>query len=411
MRTARIQSKKLIPSVAVAFVLAMALAVTATQSAQAQTFTLLYTFTGGTDGAYPAGGLVQDSAGNLYGTTPNGGSGLWCAVGCGTVFKVNTAGQETVLHSFAGAGTGDGSIPEYGSLIRDGAGNLYGTTFNGGTHNNGTVFRLSPTGKETVISFTGGANGGYPAAGLVPDAAGNVYGTTTFRGSGCAPFGCGTVFKVSSAGKETALYSFCSLSNCADGSYPYGGVVRDSAGNLYGTTYAGGASGAGTVFKVDTSGQETVLHSFTGPPDGYLPFAGLVMDNAGNLYGTTIIGGTEDGGAVFKVNSTSGQETVLYSFCSQPGCTDGQLPYAALVWVGGFLYGTTEFGGASGAGTVFEVNPANQETVLYSFCSQLNCADGGQPTASLLRDTAGNLYGTTSGLGAYGAGTVFKVAP
>src|SRR5580704_13102129 len=310
MTKARTLSERILLTMVLVFTLALASAVVATQSAQAQTFTVLYSFKDGADGGIPYSGLIQDSAGNLYGTTTQGGAGRFdCPDGCGTVFKLDTTGNETVLHSFGQTIT-DGQTPFYGYLFRDRAGNLYGTTYAGGADGNGTIFRVSPTGKETVVSFTGGANGGFPFAGLVPDAAGNAYGTTYGRGSGCPPYGCGTVFKVNSAGKITVLYSFLGGS---DGANPVSGLVRDSVGSFYGTTLNGGASNAGTVFKIDPTGKETVLHAFTGGTDGAKPYAGLVLDDAGDLYGVTSAGGANNGGTVFQVDST-GKETVLYNF-------------------------------------------------------------------------------------------------
>jgi len=407
MRTVAMRSSRLIPRLNPGFILAIAL-VFGTQPTQAQTFTVLYTFTGGADGGSPYAGVVLDGAGNLYGTTTAGGSGVFdCPTGCGTVFKVDATGNETVLHSFGETNT-DGAFPFYGYLVRDGAGNLYGTTDYGGTHGSGTIFRVSPTGKEVFFSFNG-SDGGFPFAGLVADTAGNFYGTTDVRGTGCPPYGCGTVFKINSKGKETILHSF---TGAPDGDNPFAGLVRDSTGNLYGTTITGGTNGAGTVFKVDTTGKETVLYSFCSNAcqDGEIPYSGLIRDNAGNLYGTTLAGGMFGSGTVFKLDST-GVETVLYNFCSQSGCTDGSQPYAGLVRdAAGNLYGTTYGGGANETGTVFEVDKTGKETVLYSFCSLPGCADGGLPYAGLARDSAGNLYGTTSNF-AEAYGTVFKIAP
>jgi uncharacterized repeat protein (TIGR03803 family) len=376
-------------------------------AAQAQTFSLLYTFTGQADGGHPFAGLVEDGAGNLYGTTGEGGSGTFCDSNCGTVFKLDTSDNETVLHSFGEAST-DGEYPKYDSLVLDGVGNLYGTTGYGGIYSSGTIFRLSPTGKETVVPFNGEANGGFPYGGLIATAAETAYGTTTLRGSGCAPYGCGTVFEVNSTGNETVLYSF---TGTPDGEYPYAGLVRDASGNLYGTTPYGGAFGAGTVFQVSAAGKETMLYSFcsqSGCTDGQTPYAGLVRDTSGNLYGTTLNGGTSGAGTVFQV-SAAGQETVLHSFCSLNDCADGQLPYAGLVRdSAGNLYGTTYQGGTDLHGTVFELDPTGKLTVLYSFTGG---ADGGNPWAGLLRDSDGNLYGTTYYGGADGFGTVFKIAP
>jgi uncharacterized repeat protein (TIGR03803 family) len=326
--------------------------VASTPSAQAQvgpTFNLLYSFTNITTGEFPYAGVVRDAAGNLYGTTYYGGDTQCLHFGgCGTVFKVDTTGKETVLHSFTGSA--DGKFPE-GGVLRDAASNLYGTTIVGGTSDAGTVFKLDTTGKETVLhSFTGGgADGQCPAAGLVRDGAGNLYGTTANGGRS----GKGTVFKVDTTGKETVLHSFAGTGG--DGANPYAGLVRDTAGNLYGTTFLGGAScNCGTVFKLDTTGKETVLLSFTGL-DGEYTTAGLVQDSAGNLYGTTAGGGTSGYGVVFKLDKT-GTETVLHSFTG--GTTDGNSPYAGLVRdAAGNLYGTTHSGGASNDGTVFKLTP------------------------------------------------------
>ena len=222
-----------------------------------------------------------------------------------------------MLHSFTG-GT-DGASP-YAGLIRDAAGNLYGTTVYGGTSSSGTVYKIDASGQEMVLySFTGGNDGGFPYGGVIRDSAGNLYGTTYYGGASDA----GTVYKIDASGQETVLYSF---TGGTDGGFPYAGVIRDSAGNLYGTTTGGGASGLGTVYKIDASGQETVLHSFTGGADGANPDAGVIRDSAGNLYGTTISGAASEGGTVYEVDST-GLETVLYSF---QGGTDGYYPYGGL---------------------------------------------------------------------------------
>jgi len=264
------------------------------------------------------------------------------------------------------------------------------------------VYKVDTAGVETVLhTFTGGADGGYPYAGLIRDSAGNLYGTTS--GGGTA--GSGVVFKLDPEGQETVLYSF---TGGTDGGDPVVGVTRDPAGNLYGTTRLGGASGWGVVFEVNTAGQEMVLYSFTGGADGGRPWAVPVRDSAGNLYGTTLHGGASGAGVVFKVD-TAGQETVLYNFCSLANCADGLGPSAAVIRdPAGNLYGTTEIGGASGAGVVFQLNTAGQETVLYSFTGG---ADGGQPFAGVVRDAAGNLYGTTYGGGEENSGVVFKIKP
>jgi uncharacterized repeat protein (TIGR03803 family) len=383
----------------------LAIAIAASQSAHAQTLTVLYSFTGAADGGYPESGVTVDSAGNVYGTTEEGGSGNFNCSGCGVVFKVSPAGDENVLHSFSG--NLDGAFPLYGTLFRDPAGNLYGTTSAGGANGGGTVFRLSPNGKQISIAFPNGTGPGFSAAGLTPDDAGNAYGTTQFRGTGCAPYGCGTVFEVSHTGKMTIVHSF---QDGTDGANPIADLVRDSAGNLYGTTLDGGAGGAGTVFKIDSTGKESVLYAFMGGTDGGLPHAGLLRDAAGNLYGTTSDGGVNSGGTIFKVDS-AGNHTILYNFCPQ-FCQDGQTPMGNLARdSAGNIYGTTEYGGVEDAGVVFELDTNGEETVLYNFCSVGDCSDGDVPVSGVTRDSKGNLYGTTLYGGSVGYGVVFKLTP
>ena len=375
-----------------------------TPSAEARagtTFTVLYAFKGLEDGSFLYAGLVRDAAGNLYGTTTAGGTS-----GMGTVFKLDTAGTKTVLHSFTGPPL-DGQYPG-ADLVRDAAGNLCGTTFYGGASYHGTVFKVDPTGAETVLhSFTGDPDGSDPSAGMIRDGAGNLYGTTYEGGN----FGKGTVFKLDTAGLETVLYSFAGP---PDGQFPNARLVRDAAGNLYGTTEIGGdlqcnsQNGCGTVFKLDTTGAETVLHRFTGTPtDGSYPEGGVVRDAAGNLYGTTSYGDASDLGTVFKLDN-AGTETVLHSFTG--GTTDGATPMVGLIpGAAGSLYGTTEVGGPSNFGTVFRVTTSGTETILHSFVK--GGTDGKKPRGGLIRDPAGNLYGTTSSGGRYNKGTVFKLSP
>lgn len=267
-------------------------------------YTLLHGFQGGSDGIQPMDPLVRDSAGNLYGTTHEGGSSNCEGYpGCGIVFKLDPFGAETILHVFAG-GT-DGALP-YSGVVRDSLGNLYGATLLGGPFNNGTVFKIDPSGVESVLySFTGGADGGLPYQALL-DSHGNLYGTTSNGGDlSCVSYGCGVVFKVNPSGSETVLHTF--QGGASDGSDPVAGVLRDAEGNLYGTTERGGANGLGTVYKLDTAGNLTLLHSFTGGSDGWNPYAGLIRDSAGNLYGVTAFGGDlskcdgEGCGVVFKI--------------------------------------------------------------------------------------------------------------
>jgi uncharacterized repeat protein (TIGR03803 family) len=345
----------------------------------------------------------------------------------------------SVLHYFAGPPT-DGALPQAG-LIRDVAGNLYGTTTLGGATSTcdppygcGVVFKLSPSGTETVLhSFTGGADGAYPYyAGLVQDAAGNLYGTAREGGatSTCdPPYGCGVVFKLTPSGTETVLYSF---TGGADGGYPFAALIRDSSGNLYGTTSAGGRVNrlclrgtCGVVFKLSATGTETILHSFTRGFDGAEPYAGLTQDAAGNLYGTTSDGGASGLGVVFELvrcsSVAAGYEfKVLHTFT---GVVDGAFPIGGLVRdASGGLYGTTSGGGESSAcgtlsetcGVVFRLSPTGTETVLHNFAG----VDGGKPWAGLIQDAAGNLYGTTlvggpgsSSCGFGTCGVVFKLTP
>ena len=383
-----------------------------TPPAQGQTYTVLFDF-GGKHGISPSAGLIGDANGNLYSTTQTGGTSGNCINRCGTVFRLDRNGKEKVLYSFTG-GT-DGGIPSAG-LIQDAAGFLYGTTGAGGNADNGTVFRVDKTGKEKVLyMFTGGLDGDGPKGGLSRDAAGNLYGTTV--GGGVSNWG--TVFKLDTTGKETVLYSF---TGGTDGGSPLTNLVRDAAGNLFGTTSSGGivnssCNGCGTVFKVDPNGTETVVYAFRGPPDGASPFAGLIRDAQGNFYGTTFSGGSgpcfsnSGCGTVFKLDKT-GKETVLYSFT---GGSDGFNPVTRVLRdSSGNLYGTTFFGG--GDGTVFKLDPSGTLTVLHNFSGG---TDGGSPAGELLRDAAGNLYGTASSGGrllctggdTFGCGVVFKIAP
>lgn len=330
--------------------------------------TVLHSFTGG-DGLWPAAGLMRDAEGNLYGTTTMGGTseGGMCTYGCGTVFRLDTRGKETVLHAFTWE-NGDGALP-MAPLVQDGDGNLYGTTNFGGLGCNGSgcgiIFKISKTGKWAVFyRFIGGTDGLVPAGGIVLDAVGNLYGATTDGGS--PNYGYGTIYKVDKNGKHTVLYM---LNGTSDGSNPFGSLVRDEAGNLYGTARGGGTSacgeGCGTVFKLDNNSKFTVLHTFTGGTDGGNPQTGLVRDSAGNLYGTTYEGGdvqcANEGsygcGLVFRLDP-KGNYTVLHNFT---GGADGVFPNGLLLDSAGNLYGTTpEFGIKQhivGSGVVFKLTP------------------------------------------------------
>jgi len=372
--------------------------------AQAQTFSAVYSFQGKKDGRNPQLGVFTDA---IYGTTFLGGDPT---CGCGTIFKLLTTGALKTLHTFVGT---DGANPTPG-LVADQNGNLFGTTSQGGvgTSAAGTVFKLAPPGTvggawtETVLhTFTGGADGAHPYAGLFLDTSGNLYGTTNAGGA----FNYGTVFELDSTGTETVLYSFTGL---LDGAYPYAGVVLDSAGNLYGTTNAGGAFSHGTVYKVDASNSETVLHSFNGGTDGAYPSAGLTLDAAGNLYGTANEGGatgtTGDDGTIFELNTT-GTFTVLHTFSGSVG---GGNPAAGMILnSAGKLCGvTTEGGDHDDDGTVFELDPATSTfTLLHTFTAG---GGGAYPYTGLVLDSAGNLYGATvSGGTGMGRGLAYKIIP
>jgi uncharacterized repeat protein (TIGR03803 family) len=384
-------------------------------SAEAQTLSVLYNFKGSPDGSVPAAGVIRDAAGNLYGTTYVGGNNN------GTVFEVSSQGTETILHTFKGIP--DGSEP-WAAVVRDPAGNLYGTTAYGGAFNFGTVFKVTPTGHERVLySFTGPPDGATPFAALIRDSAGNLYGTTSAGGSGTCNIGgqqgCGTVFMVSASGTERVLYSFA---GGTDGVRPMAGLVPDAAGNLYGTTTQGGAahcsdfsvSGCGTVFKLSKTGIETVLHSFAGyPNDGEGPTARLIFGAKGVLYGTTLMGGAYSYGTVFKVNVANRKETVMYSFTG--GSTDGINPAGGLTRdAAGNLYGITQAGGGAvcaGSGCG-TIFRLDKNGNETVLCSFAVGNDASVPAGDLIRDSAGNLYGTTSNGGtAGGPGTVYKLIP
>ncbi len=352
---------------------------------------------------------------------------------------------EVVLHSFD---VNNG--PTYAGLIQGSDGNFYGTTEEGGDALAGTVFQLTPSGTLTILysfcSQPACADGGWPYAGLIQGSDGNFYGTTWAGGANLG----GTVFKITPSGTLTTLYSFCSQSFiwgggeivCTDGDNPYAGLIQGTDGNFYGTTkYGGGVDAYGTVFQLTPSGGLTTLYSFcsdggTECTDGAFPVAGLIQGSDGNFYGTTLGHSATNQGTVFKI-TPSGTLTTLYSFCSQPNCADGALPYAGLLQGSdGNFYGATVLGGATvypgggsniGAGTIFKLTPSGGFTTLYSFCTQyiilasggLGCTDGNEPAASLIQGSDGNFYGTTywgganyrPGVPSAGAGTVFKITP
>jgi len=390
-------------ALAFAFVAVVGLRVgVAAQSAPSRTFKVLYTFQGSSDGGEPYAGLVRDAAGNLYGTAISSG-----AFGWGVVFKVDPSGTETVLHSF-GDGSTDGRTP-YGGLVRDKAGNLYGTTYEGGgigcVDGCGTVFKVDTTGTETVLhSFAGGTTDGcFPYAGLLLKA-GNLYGTT----QACGASSYGTVFRLSTSGKETILHNFAG--GTADGANPlYGSLLMDTKGALYGVAQYGGTSNQGVVYKLNPSRALRVLYSFAGgTTDGCNPDGTPAMDTLGNLYGTAVACGSSNMGVVWKV-SKSGKEKVLHNFAG--GAKDGADPIAGVILDGnGNLYGDTQYGGGTGCfgtgcGTVYKVSATGKLTLLHIFAG----SEGALPFGGVIRDTKGNLYGTAFLGGTPDWGTVWQI--
>ncbi|HEX8814327.1 MAG TPA: choice-of-anchor tandem repeat GloVer-containing protein [Terriglobales bacterium] len=374
--------------------------------------TILYSFTGD-DGSLPYPALILDGNGNLYGTTIYGGS-----EGAGTVFELSPSKgkwTEKVLLSFDG---GSGGANPDGPVVFDGKGNLYGTTFQGGAGGAGVVFELSPTKNgwtETVLHSFSGPDGADSEAAVVFDAKGNLYGTTTYGGT----YGDGAVFELTpSNGKwtEKVLHSF--NPSGTDALFPEAAVIVTSKGTLYGTTYGGGSNGAGAVFELSPgsggSWTEKVLHSFNlNGTDGIQPEAPLVMDAKGNLYGTTPAGGNDDAGTIFRLTGNgkgAWNEKILYS--AHPSGGSGL--FAPLTFdASGDLYTSTVGGGAYTYGAVLELKPANggawTETLLHSFDPATG--DGLQSTSGVVFDQNGNMYGTTEDGGTTGSGVVFEISP
>jgi uncharacterized repeat protein (TIGR03803 family) len=396
-----------------------------TAAGAASKYKVLHRFKNDPDGATPWAGLIFDTAGDLYGTTKVGGAGL------GTVFKLtpnaNGSWTESVLYSFTGGG--DGAEPLAG-LTFDTAGNLYGTTTMGGGSTNctggcGTVFELTPnsngTWTENVLHSFTGADGGEPYAGLTFDTVGNLYGTTLFGGTKC--FNCGTVFKLTpnadGSWTESVLYSFA---NGTDGAYPSAVLVFDAGGNLYGTTGGGGnnskCANCGTVFELkpnpDGTWTEHVLHRFTDGKDGSSPDAGLIFDPAGNLYGTNVGTGNPSCaaaacGVVFELN-TSHKFSVVHTFANHRGF----YPYAGLISdANGNLYGTTVHSAPVDGGVVFKLAPRSGGGWTYSLLHVFQGTLAVNPYGGLVLGITGNLYGTTSqcGSGTGCSGVVFGITP
>jgi uncharacterized repeat protein (TIGR03803 family) len=392
-------------------VLALTLLLT---TATAQTFKVFYTFNF-SDGSAPNGGLIRDAAGNFYGTTQFGG-----ASNRGLVFKLDSTGHQTILYTFTGAS--DGGIP-IGRLIRDSGGNFYGMTSLGGdaTCSCGTVFKLAENGSLKVLhSFKGGKDGvqnqGQPELGLVM-VNGDLYGSASFGGViGCdGSLGCGLVFKVTQTGKETVLHRFTGQ---ADGAFPQD-LTRDQTGNIYGA--AGGSykqGNGGTLFKLDTTGKLTTLYTFPGGADGISPRWHLLRNADGVFHGVTQFGGNTTNcavasagcGVVFTVDA-SAKERVLHAFGKASG---GEEPSGGLLNVAGNFYGVTVYGGTVnsnctfGCGVVYRVSNSGNYAVLYRFTGG---PDGGLPSGSLTQDAAGNLYGATDLGGSGNNGVIYEITP
>jgi uncharacterized repeat protein (TIGR03803 family) len=409
-----------------------------TVTVQTQTYTVIHTFTGGADGGGPEGGLMMDAAGNLYGTTY--GYEQPCGSQCGTVFKMKPAGQGwilTPLYKFTGGS--DGANP-YAGVVFGPDGALYGTTNFGGTncptdgqHDTGcgTVFRLTPQPTacnsalcpwtETVLyRFAGGANDGAFPNQITFDQAGDIYGTTFAGGlhsPNCFSDWCGTIFKLthSSGGWTESVPYFFTGGN--DGSNPVAGLTTDAAGNFYGAAEASGSGGGGTIFELTPYGsgwtENTLLSFVSDSGGGYFPRGQLIFDPAGNLYGTTEFGGEypNEGGTVFELSPSGGGWTITGGY-SLPGSTEHGGPLAGVIRdSAGNLYGTAFQLGSNNVGLVFKLTPSAggwTYTVLYEFA----VGNGGDfPSGGLVLDAQGNLYGTAGGGGAYGWGVVWEITP
>jgi uncharacterized repeat protein (TIGR03803 family) len=423
--------------------LTVALASLTASSAQTVTEKLLHSFAGGTDGNSPESSVIQASDGNFYGVTLYGGGKTGCgnASGCGTVYKISPSGVETVLHAFNGVT--EGALP-FGELTEGSDGNFYGTTFAYEALTDcatvystgcGTVFKITPSGTLTTLySFTGGADGSNPAAGVIEGSDGNFYGTASVGGNlnACTKDGpgCGTIFKITPSGTFTTLHTFCAQSGCPDGEFPDGGLIQGSDGNFYGTAQQGGdnsclatyKSGCGTVFKISSSGTFFTVYLFEGGTDGATPRRRLSEASDGGFYGVTFLLDeptcTHDCGTIFQVTS-GGTLTTLHTLCASGGCADGIVP-GAIPFLGsdGTLYGTTLYGGNTqdcinatnpaivGCGTVYSLNSSGTFSTLYTFTG--GTGNGGLPSG-IIQANDGQFYGTTSAYGADGDGTIYKL--
>ncbi|HWA90053.1 MAG TPA: choice-of-anchor tandem repeat GloVer-containing protein [Rhizomicrobium sp.] len=396
---------------------------TAAGMAEARGLKVLHAFKGGKDGGEPESGLVADGQGNFYGTTRQGGKGechdfFGNVAGCGTVFKITAAGKKVMLYTFKGKK--DGGAP-VGTLAVGADGSVYGATQSGGifcpqqTDGCGTVFKIGPDGKQTTLHrFQAGTDGATPRAGVILGGDGNIYGTTYSGGSDNCTGGCGTVFKLTPSGEETILHRF---DGGTDGLSPWGEMVFDDSGNLYGTTSSGGSSectfSCGTLFKIKPNGTKVILHNFGADvEDGSDPMGGLTFDDKGTLWGTTLQGGDHVRGTLYKM-TRNGKVSVAWAFGA---FEDGAFPSSGVVFDGlGNLYGALPTDGSGGPGMIFKYSIADQtESIVYPFPP---LPAGREPYGALALDANGNLYGTTDSGGpnhspdcsANGCGEAFRL--
>ncbi len=417
---------------AAAVLLAMPFAAVIANQASAAQFKVLHSFCHQNkfvclDGKSPAANLVADASGNLYGTTSAGG-----ATGNGVIFAMIRSGKTykyQVLHSFDGAG--EGGVP-ITPMIVDTAGNLYGTATADGSNFGGTAFELSPNSDHTqwtykvLINFCTNESGAGCIAGSVPESALTYAGSstgapydgtsalygTTLQGNGSP----GIVYQLTPNGANwtgQTIYQFCSQASCTDGAFPDGQIAVDTVGkSVYGTTNGGGdINGDGVAYKVDiASHTETVLHTFcseTSCTDGQGSLGGVTLTSDATVVGTTPLGGANNGGTLFRLNAKTGKQKVLYSFCSEANCADGQAPDAAITPVGASFVGTASGGTTSFDGVVFRVD-GGKETVLHTFCQEADCTDGSLPIG-VVQNGDGHLYGVTQRGGKRNAGVVYQL--
>lgn len=382
---------------------------TITTQAAAQTFTAVFSF-GGNKGRQPIGGFVQNKHGYLFGNSEKGGRYLE-----GNVFQLNpTTGNINTVYSFTGQA--DGASPS-GPLTLGADGNLYGVNNFGGANNAGIIYRLViANGRlniqlDPLYNFCSqpGCTDGLDPVGMIQASDGNFYGATALNPS--------VIFRLSARGAYQVLYTFCVQSGCPDGNFVHAPFIQANDGNFYGLTSGGGnpdgGTGAGTAFKMSSSGTPVTLYRFCSQPnctDGINPQGSLMQWSDGNLYG--VAGGGRNGeGLVFRLTPAGALSTV-YDFCQQPNCVDGATPAASLVkGSNGNLYGVAELGGANGMGTVFEITSPNTLTTIYDFCSDLQCADGAEPAWPLMLAKDGNFYSITSYGGLHNKGEAFRLAP